>query len=180
MRLSAHFCMSMADSEFWCAHNAGVDFRLAREVLRRARAQAATEREGVPRFGMTLDEAAEKSGLNRATIHSIENIKREPTLKPDLDTIERLVLAYGLTLSSFFARIESRARHGTGREDFQQKEGGAAGDHAVSAASQDTLDMDRELGRAIVRIVQRELTRRQIPGTGTGGAGGGPPHRKNR
>lgn len=75
-----------------------VDYRTAREVLRRARQRQQP--------AMSLDAAAKKTGLNRATIHSIENIKREPNLQPELETIERLVVAYGMTLSSFFLQIE--------------------------------------------------------------------------
>lgn len=96
MRRVAHFCMPVIDKGLRCAHNHTVNFALVREVLRRARASV----------GMTLDDAARHSGLNRATIHSIENIKREPALKPELETIERLAVAYGLTLSSFFAQLE--------------------------------------------------------------------------
>jgi transcriptional regulator with XRE-family HTH domain len=54
----------------------------------------------------SLDDLAEKAKLNRATIHSIENIKREPNLKPDLVTVDRLTCAMGLTLSSFLAQFE--------------------------------------------------------------------------
>lgn len=106
MRHAAHFCMPMIGKGLGCAYNRAVDFQVVREALRRARDRAPVERKGAQRFGMTLDEAAARSGLNRATIHSIENIKREPSLKPELETIERLTIAYGLTVSSFFAQIE--------------------------------------------------------------------------
>jgi len=65
-----------------------VDFKLVREQLRRAREQS----------HLTLDELAEKSGHDRATIHSIENIKREPDLKPKLTTLEGVAAAMGLTM----------------------------------------------------------------------------------
>jgi len=106
MRLLAHFCMSVSHQGLACAYNHRVDYKRAREILRHARNRAANERDGLPHVGMTLDEAAAKSGLNRATIHSIENIKREPALKPDLESIERLARAYGLTLTALFARVE--------------------------------------------------------------------------
>jgi transcriptional regulator with XRE-family HTH domain len=106
MRRAAHFCMPVINKELPCAYNHDVDFKLVREGLRRARALAPAERDGIRRVGMTLDEAAEKSGLNRATIHSIENTRREPKLRPEFETIERLARTYGLTLSAFFARIE--------------------------------------------------------------------------
>jgi len=79
-----------------CACNHEMDFTALREALRRAREQ----------YPMTLDRAAEATGLNRATIHSVENVKREPNYQPELTTIERLVNGYGLTLSSFFEQIE--------------------------------------------------------------------------
>lgn len=92
----AHFYMPSGINNLGCAYSHGVDFH-------RLRAALAKERD---RAGMTLDDLAEKSGLNRATIHSIENIKREPDLKPELETVERLASAMELTLSEFFERIE--------------------------------------------------------------------------
>lgn len=82
-----------------------MDYGVLREALRRARLSTEVERDGVRRK-MTLNDAADASGLNRSTIHAIENVRREPLLRPELDTIERLVAAYGLTLSSFFAQVE--------------------------------------------------------------------------
>jgi transcriptional regulator with XRE-family HTH domain len=89
-----------------CAYGHIMDFGKLREALRSARERVATERDGRARIGLTLDEAAAASGLNRATIHAIENIRREPQLKPELETIERLTSAYGLTLAAFFAQID--------------------------------------------------------------------------
>jgi DNA-binding XRE family transcriptional regulator len=79
-----------------CAYNHAVDWLVLRERLRTARERAAVQRNGKLVVGLTLDEAAKQSGLNRATIHSIENVKREPDLKPGLETIEQLGRAYGL------------------------------------------------------------------------------------
>lgn len=89
-----------------CAYGHTMDFEKLREALRVARESVPTERKGRTRLGLTLDEAAAASGLNRATIHAIENIRREPHLKPELETIERLTSAYGLTLAAFFAHID--------------------------------------------------------------------------
>ena len=86
----------MGINDLRCAYSPPVDFLALREELRKLREQS----------DFTLDELAVSSGLNRATIHAIENIKREPDLKPELETVERLVVAMGLTLSEFFARIE--------------------------------------------------------------------------
>lgn len=70
---------------------------------------APTERDGVKRLGMTLDDAAAATGMDRSTIHAIENIKSKPKLKPELETIEKLAWAYRITLSELFARIEDSA-----------------------------------------------------------------------
>lgn len=87
----------MSLKELPCAYTHTVNFVALRELLRMAREAR----------GYTLDQAAAAAGLNRATIHSIENIKREPGLKPELETIEQLVRAYGRTLSSFFRHLEA-------------------------------------------------------------------------
>lgn len=78
-----------------------MEWHAIREALRWARDHALPA-------PMTLDEAAAATGLDRSTIHSIENTKREPALKPKLDTILKLVQAYGFTLSSFFAQVEDK------------------------------------------------------------------------
>lgn len=87
--------MSMTAQQLECAYTHNVDWHKLREGLGAARNG----------LGWTLDEAATASGLNRATIHSIENVKREPDLKPDLDSIEQLVSAYKSSLPVFFAQI---------------------------------------------------------------------------
>lgn len=79
----------MMARDLGCAYTPRMDFVPLRESLRKAR----------DTLGWTLDQAAQKSGLNRATIHSIENVKREPDLKSDLDTLETLARSYGLVLS---------------------------------------------------------------------------------
>lgn len=96
MRPEAHFYMSNTGNNLRCAYTHTVEWTKVREALRSARSRAQ----------LTLDEAASQSGLNRATIHSIENVKREPELKPELETIEALAITYGLTLSLSFAQLE--------------------------------------------------------------------------
>lgn len=71
-----------------CAYTRSVDFRGLREALRIRRRE----------LGWTLDTLSEKSGVNRATIHSLENLKREPELKPQLETFEQLARAMDLQL----------------------------------------------------------------------------------
>lgn len=46
------------------------------------------------------------AAIAKSTVNRIENVYGEPDHVPDIETIERWVLATGLTLSSFFARIE--------------------------------------------------------------------------
>lgn len=75
-----------------------VNYRTVREALGRARTRAEYEVNGERQVGLTLDQAEALSGINRATIHSIENVKREPNLRPKIDTIDRLAETYGLTL----------------------------------------------------------------------------------
>jgi len=96
MRPEAHFYRSNGLNGLACAYTHTVQWHALRTALARARERTA----------LTLDQAAEQSGTNRATIHSIENVKREPTLKPELETIESLASTYGLTLSALFADIE--------------------------------------------------------------------------
>lgn len=85
-----------------CAYTHTVQWRAIREGLRRARDSR----------GMTLKEASAETArsgetpISLHTIHAIENVKREPDLKPEFETVDRLVNVYGLTLSSFFLQIE--------------------------------------------------------------------------
>lgn len=88
--------MSLGVNALGCAYTPRVDWVRLRDGLRRSRDAA----------GLTLDEAARAAKINRATIHSIENVRREPSLKPDLDTVSRLLTAYDVRLSAFFAEIE--------------------------------------------------------------------------
>lgn len=75
----------------------GMNYRRLRDTLRRERTTAR----------LSLDALAAKTGLNRATIHSLENVRREPNLKPDLETVDRIVRALDLTLPRFFELVET-------------------------------------------------------------------------
>lgn len=88
MRLRAHFCMPNAVNGLPVPTIRWVEWNAIREALR-ARRNA---------LGLTLDGLAATAKINRATIHSIENIKREPDLQPEIETIERLGGAMGLVL----------------------------------------------------------------------------------
>ena len=88
--------MSNADNELAYAERrlyCGVDLADVRRVLRAERT----------RLRLSMDELAEKSGVNGSTIHDIET---NADGKPQLTTVARLVEGMGLTLSAFFARIE--------------------------------------------------------------------------
>ena len=199
MRPTAHFYMPVVATRRTCAHNHTVDFALIREALRRARAAASIERAGVLRIGMTLNEAAAQSGLNRATIHSIENLKREPTLQPELETIERLARAYGLSLSAFFAQIDG-SRASVAQEITKAEVGtvtasdtkalhkplrGAHGEeHSVLRSAADSPEVNaaflRELGSAIFHagVIAAERSQRKTPAPPTRVARGGKGSRK--
>lgn len=74
-----------------------VDWKRLREALARARAEE----------GLTLAELEQASGVDQSTIHRIENIKKYPKHKPDLQTIEALVvIGMGRTISALFTEIE--------------------------------------------------------------------------
>lgn len=79
------------------AYSRGVDWMGLREVLRAQRAA----------LGETLDELAVRAGLDRSTIHSIENVKREPSYKPKIETVEKLALAMDLKMSDLFRHVEN-------------------------------------------------------------------------
>jgi len=123
----------------------------------------------------SLDRLADASGVNRTTIQDIETNEDG---KPQLATIAKLIEAMPpLTVSSFFAKIETR---GAGHETGSATTTGGPRDRAVPAVTPEAIDADREVGRAIARIVEREILRRQMPGARVRGAGGRAPHRKNR
>jgi transcriptional regulator with XRE-family HTH domain len=73
-----------------------VNTRTVRLALRRER----TSRH------LTLDELATLTGLNRATIHSIESVDREPTLKMEFETVARVIDGLGLSLGEFFLKVD--------------------------------------------------------------------------
>lgn len=125
-----------------------MDFIKLREALRQARHQAPVERKGVHRVGMTLKEAAATTGLNLGTIHSIENVRREPTLKPELETIERLAMAYGLTLSAFFARMAGELEAARNVDDLPAVEHDDEADH-TQYGSED------QIAARVIRLLTR-------------------------
>lgn len=88
--------MSISNSELQEAYTPAVDWMALRNALRQRR----TER------GKSLDDLSKETKVNRATIHSIENVKREPNLKPRIETVETLARALGLKMSELFLLAE--------------------------------------------------------------------------
>lgn len=78
-----------------------MDWTAIRLELRAVRKE--TKASGRRASGLYLKETA---GVDPSTLNRIEGVKKYPNHKPDLETIEALVRAMGLTLSAFFARIE--------------------------------------------------------------------------
>lgn len=125
-----------------------VDFTEIRELLRLAREET----------GLTLDEAAAKSGLNRATIHSIENVKREPVLRSKIPTYEKLAAAYGRTLSLSFAPIKGLSRPVGLSKNVPSLVvvKGKTSDEALSTPSEETIDpSDAATYRALGKLFGR-------------------------
>lgn len=96
MRLEAHFFNPYVRKDLGPPYTGPVNWKGLREVLRARRTAT----------GESLDDLAARTKINRATIHSIENIKREPDLKPKIETLERLALALDLKMSDLFRQAE--------------------------------------------------------------------------
>jgi len=113
----------------------------------RVRAELAKlRREQKPKMSQTR--LGQVAGIAKSTVNRIENVYGEPDHVPDLDTIERWVLATGLTLSSFFARIEQHAGHESGI----RKIGGAPRDRPVPSVAPPAPDY-AAMGRALYDVV---------------------------
>jgi len=155
------------------AYTRAVNIKGLREELRLMR----------KRFEWTLDQAAAASGLNRATIHSIENIKREPKLKPELESLESLVNAYGMTLSSFLVKFENR--HAAGKSAIGSLGPEVTDDSSVPSAPSDSEDRIARLATRIVRVVIEESTgvsstRKRAPNSENTKPSSKTAHRKHR
>jgi transcriptional regulator with XRE-family HTH domain len=177
MRQWAHFSMSLALKELARVYTRAVQFDRVRELLRVRR----------DALGWTLDKLQDEAGVNRATIHSIENLKREPDLKPDLETIEKLAVAMGLTLSSVFIEIEhgivlepkeiSKILEGT-QSAVTRVGDSHVGPAQVSSPDREALDQLRQfitdLSTALSAVATGGTpTTGPLPKTGTDETGGG-------
>ena len=89
---------------------------------------------------MGVPELAADAGIAKTTVYRLENLNDDPDRGPDLETIEKLTTAMGLTLSSFFARIEGLKTAESGGHDRAPLADKAA-DHGrtVSERSEDVL-----------------------------------------
>ena len=56
---------------------------------------------------LTREELQAASGVEKTTIYRVENTKELPDYKPDFDTIGAMLAAMEITLSEFFAKIET-------------------------------------------------------------------------
>jgi transcriptional regulator with XRE-family HTH domain len=74
---------------YWLA----MDVRAVREALRILRTQS----------GLSLDDI---EGLDRSTVHRIENTKGDPGYKPELTSVALITKACGYTLARFFATLD--------------------------------------------------------------------------
>jgi transcriptional regulator with XRE-family HTH domain len=75
----------------------GVNWIRVRELLADCREQS----------NLNASALARKMGVHKSTIHRIENVRDLPDYTTDLETIEAWTRATGMTLSSFFAQIET-------------------------------------------------------------------------
>lgn len=84
----------------------GMDYRRVREALKALRFE---KKLGVP-------DLAQDAGLAKTTLYRLEDVDDDPAREVDLVTLEKLVVAMGLTLSEFFAKIESGVDLNQGHE----------------------------------------------------------------
>lgn len=152
------FYMSSPDNDlqpFGAAYTADVDLAAVRARLRKERKAR----------DWSLDDLAEKSGVNRSTIHEIET---SATGKPQFETVGRLIEGMGLTLSEFFTRIEglhSRALTPTGQADLQSASPEAGDDAALSAADRSAdayvrMQFVEALAEQLVKTLDRLVSAR--------------------
>lgn len=117
-----------------------------RGALRQARSKA----------GLTLDQVAEITGLNRATIHSVENLKREPDLQPLIDTMERLAVAYGGRLSVVYRDASDPLPVSS---TLDETTGAPKSQVVIGDPEAPPSDQEREIWRSFARLVARENER---------------------
>ena len=75
-----------------------VDWNAVRHALRALRVQSKKGVRDIP-------------GLNKSTVHRIENTKRRTKHAPDLGSVESILLACGSSLGRFFTQMEALQAH---------------------------------------------------------------------
>jgi len=83
---------------------------------------------------VTLDTLSERSGVDRAAIHKIENTTKYPTYEPGVDTLRRLIEGLGFTLYGFFARL-------TRTDPRAERVSRTADDHTLVEARQSAVTL---------------------------------------
>jgi len=133
----------------------GVDWARVRAELKVCREAAKLSQVGLARKMLALGAPRGRKGkTNKSTVNRIENVYGEPDHVPDLDTIERWVLATGVNLSDFFRRVEGlpagaeRAHKGT-TPNTTPAPGGRDDEDRTVSADRSALD---DLRAFIVRL----------------------------
>lgn len=147
-----------------------MDWRRVRETLRDLRIESK----------MDVPELAEEAGVNKTTVYRLEELDEEPDRVIALATIEGLVRAMGLTLATFFARVEGTdlSRHSTDQESELQ-----GGSDVPASAERDRLSrLESELStlkaqfgvlqNATGRIIDRAFPPAKSRAAASGKAGG--------
>lgn len=86
-------CAQMLRPDGYCG---GLEWTPVREAFRKARLAS----------GKSLRTLKSATGIDPSTIHRIENVKKYPDYRCDLDTLDALVRGVGLSLARFFAQVE--------------------------------------------------------------------------
>lgn len=128
-----------------------IDWRRVREVLRQIR----NER------GVTLRALEASSGIDESTIHRIENTRKYPNHKPDLETVDAIVRGLNLSLAEFFAQVEpgqelsgatltANTSPAEAPHSGTPAVSGSAPPHGPETVARATDDYDRQQRRAIL------------------------------
>lgn len=104
------------------------------------------------RLGLGQEHVAERGGASQSTISKIEI---EPDYEPTVPVFEKAVRGLGMTLSSFFARIEGLSKSvGLGDNPASIKSSSRAASDEARASEEITTD-ERAFYRAIGKIVAK-------------------------
>ncbi len=145
--------LSIAQSRIWkiylqagcemqiCRQECDVDVRTVRRGLRLLRHQQ----------HLSLDEIP---GLDRSTVHRIENVKGSPGYSPSFESVAHIVEACGYTLWEFFRRLDGVMKNGNGIIDVLD----ALQDEAIVKQVQGFLALPEPARRALAASGTRNLS----------------------